>query len=91
MFALGNLNDAFDRCLNVKVDWNLYFCCEADVASLGFAERNHKPLHTSIDMNQRSLGAPDTPAQFWCETCKLSHDLPTDGIDLYVGTYPCSP
>ena len=91
MFALGNLNDAFDRCLNVKVDWNLYFCCEADVASLGFAERNHKPLHTSIDMNQRSLGAPDTPAQFWCETCKLNHDLPTDGIDLYVGTYPCSP
>ena len=90
MFALADLNEAFARCLHTKLEWNLYFCCVSDMASLGFAERNHKPSHTSKDMKFRTLGVTNTP-QFGCDTCNMNHDMPIDGIDLYVGTYQCSP
>ena len=38
-------------------------------------------------MNQRNF----TTGQFWCDTHRQNHDMPASGLDLYIGTYPCTP
>jgi hypothetical protein len=87
MFALRELGEALHTLLNVNVKWVLYFTCDLDMMSRTFSELNHNPLHTSDKMEHRNFET----GQVYCTKHEANHDLPRHGVDLYVGTYPCSP
>ena len=67
--------------------FHVYFTCDSASRCLEFASLNHKPAHTSNAMQLRNFNV----GQYWCDTHKENHDMPTRGLDVYVGTYPCSP
>ena len=87
MFALNELRRALREEAGIDVKLNLYFTCDSDATCLEFARINHKPRHTSRDMRNRDVVA----GRYWCDTHREYHDLPKRGLDVYVGTYPCSP
>lgn len=87
MFALREIRTALEHSIGVSVQFKLYFTCDSDKKCLKFANLNHHPKHTSTAMEQRNFET----GKIWCETHKENHDLPKQGVDLYVGTYPCSP
>ena len=87
MFALKTLGRAIEDLIGCRVHWSLYFACDSDSRSLKFADRNHQPKHTSNGMEWRSFES----GQCWCTKHKQNHDMPRTGVDIYVGTYPCSP
>ena len=87
MFALRELNAAMREELGVDLRFNLYFTCDSERRCLEFASLNHKPAHTSKAMQLRNFNV----GQCWCDTHKENHDMPTRGLDVHVGTYPCSP
>ena len=51
------------------------------------SQDNHAPKHVGIVMKQRNFSTGEA----WCTLCQRNLPLPKRGIDLYVGTYPCSP
>ena len=87
MFALRDISAAMREELGVDLRFNLHFTCDSERRCLEFASLNHKPAHTSSAMQLRNFNV----GQYWCETHKENHDMPTRGLDVYVGTYPCSP
>lgn len=87
MFALATLGEALRELLNVSVKWILYMTCESDTTSRKFAELNHDPMHISDQMQHRNFQT----GQVTCSKHGANHDMPKHGVDLYVGTYPCSP
>jgi site-specific DNA-cytosine methylase len=87
MFALREIRTALEHSIGVSVQFKLYFTCDSDKKCFKFANLNHHPKHTSTAMEQRNFET----GKIWCETHKENHDLPKQGVDLYVGTYPCSP
>jgi len=87
MFALRELQKALIELLNVHVKWLLYMTCEMDKMSCAFAELNHNPMHMSGHMQHRNFQS----GQVHCTIHNENHDMPRSGVDLYVGTYPCSP
>ena len=87
MFALRELGNELRVVLDVHVKWVLYMTCESDKASQEFARINHDPRHMSERMEHRNFQT----GQVHCMTHGENHDMPRHGVDLYVGTYPCSP
>ena len=87
MFALRELSAQLRALVGVVVKWVLYCTCDSDPKSRRFSELNHDPVHVSDWMEHRNIET----GQFWCEKHGDNHDLPKGGLDLYVGTYPCSP
>ena len=87
MFALQALSDSIREIIGANVQCNLYSTCDSDTKSIVFARQNHAPKHVGIDMNQRNFNT----GEVWCTLFQRSLPLPKRGIDLYVGTYPCSP
>ena len=87
MFASRELSRALAAELGIELNWVLFCACEKDKRARDFIMANHAPLHCSDDMLHRSF----TEGQFWCEMCKANHDLPKQGIDVYIAGYPCSP
>jgi len=87
MFALNELRRALREEAGMDVNLNLYFTCDSDATCLEFARINHKPRHTSRNMRNRDF----VDGKYWCDTHREYHDLPNRGLDLYVGTFPCSP
>ena len=87
MFALKDLSRKLKRIIGADIQWSLHFICESDPKSITFAKDNHGPRHISTDMKQRNFST----GEYWCESCGQNHPLPRSGVDLYVGTYPCSP
>ena len=65
----------------------LHYACESDPKSIAFITENHAPRHVSAYMTQRNFSS----GEYWCQSCGQNHPLPRTGVDLYVGTYPCSP
>ena len=87
MFALRELGNELRVGLDVHVKWVLYMTCESDKASQEFARLNHDPRHMSERMEHRNFRT----GQVHCTTHGENHDMPRHGVDLYVGTYPCTP
>ena len=87
MFALRELSNEWHVGLGVSVTWVLYMTCESDKTSQEFSRLNHDPKHVSEQMQHRNFET----GQVHCMTHGENHDMPRHGVDLYVGTYPCSP
>jgi len=87
MCALQALSDSIREIIGANVQCNLYYTCDSDTKSIVFARQNHAPKHVGIDMKQRNFNT----GEVWCTLCQRNLPLPKRGIDLYVGTYPCSP
>ena len=87
MFALRELGKELRALVGVNVQWTLYCTCDSDRMSRQFAELNHEPMHVSSKMEHRNFET----GQIHCEKHNTNHDMPRAGVDLYVGTYPCSP
>ena len=86
-FAWNELQDAMCRIIGAHVSLMLYYTCDSDAKSLAFAKANHHPKHVSSNMTQRNF----TSGLFWCTLHEANFPIPRSGVDLYVGTYPCSP
>ena len=50
-------------------------------------DRTTPQSHVGVDMQQRNFNTGEVR----CTQCPRNLPLPKRGIDLYVGTYPCSP
>ena len=87
MFALRELGNELCVGLDVHVTWVLYMTCESDKASQEFARLNHDPKHMSERMQHRNFQT----GQVHCMIHDENHDMPRQGVDLYVRTYPCAP
>ena len=74
--------------IGYKVDLNLYCACENDPAAKKIIEQNHDPRHYTDDiLLDRDLKA----GTYMCSKCGVRHEFPKTGIDIYVGSYPCTP
>ena len=87
MFSWAELRDAILRIIGADVALSLYYTCDSDSQSLAFARRNHGPLHASDNITQRNFSR----GEFWDTWRQDNFPIPAVGVDLYVGTYPCSP
>ena len=86
-FAWNELQDAIRRIIGADVSLALFYTCESDPKSIAFVKENHQPQHVGTDMSQRNF----TSGEFWCALRGENIPIPKAGVDLYVGTYPCSP
>ena len=86
-FAWNELRDAIRRIIGADVVLALYYTCDSDPKSIAFAQANHQPQHVGSNMSQRNF----TSGEFWCTLREGNFPIPRVGVDLYVGTYPCSP
>ena len=87
MCALRELGSELRVWLDVHVAWPRYMACESDKASQPFATLNHDPQHMTERMQHRNFQT----GQVHCMIHGENHNLPRHGVDLYVGTFPCSP
>ena len=86
-FSWNELQDAMRRIIGADVSLGLYYTCDSDPKSIAFAKANHQPEHVGTDMSQRNF----TSGEFWCALIGDNISIPKVGVDVYVGTYPCSP
>ena len=86
-FAWADLQDAIRRIIGAEVSLTLYYTCDSDARSIAFAKANHHPRHVGTNMTQRNF----TSGLFWSTSDTEDLPMPPAGVDLYVGTYPCSP
>ena len=86
-FAWNEIQDAINRIIGADVSLMLYYTCESEAKSLVFAKANHHPKHVGSNMSQRNFAR----GVFWCTMHEENFPIPQSGVDLYVGTYPCSP
>ncbi len=87
IYASRELGHAVATELGMDLDWRLYCHCDRDAKVRQFVQQNYHPTHSSDDITKRNF----QEGRFWCSTCSQNHDLPTSGIDLYVGGYARSP
>ena len=85
--AWNELQDAMRRIIGAVVSLDLYYTCDSDAKSIVFAKANHHPRHVGTNMTQRNF----TSGLFWCMLEDENLPIPQAGVDVYVGTYPCSP
>ena len=86
-FSWNELQDAMKRIIGADVSLGLYYTCESDPKSIAFVKANHQPEHMGTDMSQRNF----TSGECWCMLVGENISIPKAGVDVYVGTYPCSP
>ena len=86
-FAWNELQDSIRRIIGADVSLELYYTCDADAKSIAFAQANHHPHHVGTNMSQRNFNT----GEFWCAMHEGNFPIPKHGVDVYVGTYPCSP
>ena len=86
-FSMADLSAAMRQRMGLNVEWILFLTCEKDPRSLEFAKLNHAPRHLSGDMEKRCFKT----GKVWCDAQEANIDIPTSGIDIYSGTFPCSP
>ena len=86
-FAWNELRDAIRHIIGADVVLALYYTCDSDPKSIAFAQANHQPQHVGSNISQRNF----TSGECWCTLRKGNFPIPRVGVDLYVGTYPCSP
>ena len=87
MHALKELSASIMRITGADVQWNLFYACDADPQCIALSKQNFAPRHDGKDMRQRNFQT----GEIWCSTCSANIPMPQSGLDLYVGTYPCSP
>ena len=87
MFSSRELSKALLEAVGINVQWTLHCACEKDRRAREFIKANHSPKHCSDDMMHRNF----EEGKYWCEICMDNHELPRQGIDVYLAGYPCSP
>jgi len=87
MLALAAINTALANTIGAQLAVNLYCACDLDKDCRRLAQHMYQPTHLSSDVRHRNFDQ----GKFFCELCQENIDMPQTGIDLYVGTYPCSP
>ncbi len=87
MFALREIGAQLLAMVGIAVRWVLYCTCDLDPKSRRFSEFNHDPMHVSDQMEHRNM----EEGWYFCSKHGENHALPRNGVDMYVGTFPCSP
>ena len=87
LFALREIGAQLLAMVGIAVRWVLYCTCELDSKSRRFSELNHDPVHVSDRMEHRNM----EEGRYYCSKHGENHELPRNGVDMYVGTFPCSP
>ena len=81
MVAMKQLIQAIETRLGMTITLNHYGYCDKSKEAETFVMLNHPPLHVTNDMmNLRTFET----GMFTCATCGVEHELPTNGVDLYV-------
>ena len=85
--ASRELKMAIEAATGCEIEFRLYCLCDKDRHARRFVCQNFRPVHTSPDMSNRDFES----GMFFCDKCNENHKMPEEGIDIYIGTYPCSP
>ena len=85
--AADKIADAIMRRLGKKITINLYAACDNNKACEKMAREDRLAKHFSRDIFDRDFAA----GTFHCEVCERDELMPTDGVDIYVCCFPCSP
>jgi len=85
--AARELQRAIEVATGCVIVFKLYCLCDKDRHARRFVCQNFKPAHTSPDMTMRNFDS----GLYYCDLCDENHKIPEEGIDIYIGTYPCSP
>ena len=85
--AAKKIADAIWTRLGKKVDINLYGACDNNKACEKIARVDRSAKHFPRDIFHRDF----TAGTFHCEICQRDELMPTDGVDVYVCCFPCSP
>jgi site-specific DNA-cytosine methylase len=85
--AAEKIADAIWRRLRLKVTITLLGACDNNKASEKVARVDRSAKHFSRDIFDRDFAA----GTFRCEICDGDEPMPTDGVDVYVCCFPCSP
>ncbi len=72
---------------DINVNWKVYCYCDKDHVAARFVQQNFDPTHVSDNMEHRNFETNT----FWCTKCNASHELPREGIDIYIAGFPCNP
>ena len=86
--ARKQLIQAIGKRLEMTVTLKHYGYCDKSNDAQEFVRLNHSPLHITKDM--MTLRNFET-GTFTCASCGIDHELPTNGVDLYVCCFPCGP
>jgi len=87
MLAARDLQDALKAALGIDFELKLYAACDKSKDAREFTLNNHIPAHMTDDMFDRDFVA----GTFKCSLCCQDHDLPTEGVDVYVCSFSCGP
>ena len=86
--AMKQLIQAIGKRLEMTVTLKHYGYCDKSNDAQEFVRLNHSPLHITKDM--MTLRNFET-GTFTRASCGIDHELPTNGVDLYVRCFPCGP
>lgn len=87
MFALEAISKALVEILGIHLRVSMYCSCDLDKECLRLTQMRYRPQHLCSNIVERNFQL----GQFYCMLAEKNITLPREGIDLYVGTYPCSP
>ena len=87
MLALEAISKAVTQILGIHLGVSMYCSCDLDPECLRLTQMRYRPQHLCNNIVHRNFQS----GQFYCMLAKDNIALPREGIDLYVGTYPCSP
>ena len=85
--AAEKIADALLKRCGKKVTINLYGACDNNKACETMARVDRSAKHFPRDIFHRDFAA----GTFRCDICQCDELMPTDGVDIYVCCFPCSP
>ena len=87
MFAGRQIRDYLREQYEVDVVFRLYIACDNCPKAKEVTIANHQPVHFTSDVYHRDLRC----CTYECDLCEKTHDLPSNGIDIYMSGFPCTP
>ena len=85
--AAEKIADAILTRLGKRVKINLHAACDSSKPCETMARSDRSAKHFSRDIFDRDF----TAGTFHCDFCQHDELMPTDGVDIYVCCFPCSP
>ena len=87
MLGARDLQKAVKEILDMDIEFKLFAACDKNKDARQFTWQNHVPSHMSDNIFDRDF---DTGV-FTCSLCDQKHNLPTQGVDIYVCSFSCGP